>query len=439
MISRIVALLLLCIACSTTAWGFTSRTERWSEDVVLHDGRRIKVEREVDWTKEFHLLDPFFGLPIAPRFEEKGFDKFRIKFKHPDTQETIKWQGEEHYSPVLLDLINGVPYLVVYGMPNKETESIYGCHELPYTYLRYDSKMWGEWKVIPVDKAPDILRNANLSPHYPDFGDLGAQMEAIYTSERGGRQRRDMSPDDVQRKMSPAEQHSAGFFQRTIPRTYEEWNYSYKNNHRNERKRGDCRPPLQPLPDISLPKPIDIELEPVESKDYIVRSADEHYKSLREMKGSVTSDNCSKLFRPPNPENLMLGERFVNDPSGSKRLPYSGPTPFPSLKMFEKRTERYCDDNFVWFVAGHEELGKTIITKYSISGDFLYSIRMVDPKIADNNLARNMVRDSITAENGYIYFCWEQSLPLPANSSLVFPHRMTKFRFREPGHEAAVK
>ena len=107
--------------------------------------------------------------------------------------------------------------------------------------------------------------------------------------------------------------------------------------------------------------------------------------------------------------------------------------------MLESRAERYCDDKFVWFVAGHEERGKTIITKYTASGDLLYNIRMDDPKVSDNKLARSMVLDSIMTENGYFYFYWVQSLPTLSNSTMAYPNRMTKFRFREPIHEAASK
>jgi len=394
---RIVAIFLLCTICST-AMGFTSRTETKTEDVALHDGRHIKVERTVQWTTEFKILDPFFGMPIMPRFEKSGPDTFSIKFKHPDTQETITWQGELHYSPVLLDIVDGVPYLVVNGQISKKTESIYGCPELPYFYLKYESGLFGKWLPIPVEQAPDVLHISNLSQ---------------------------------------ASRNDGGFFQREIPRTYEEWNYQYKNEHRNERNLWDCRPPLQPLPDVLLPKPVDVELETVENTDYIVKGADEYYKSLSERRGTITRANCSKFFRPPKPENLILGERFINDPTGNLRLPYSGPTPFPFGRMLENRAERYCDDKFVWFVAGHEERGKTIITKYAASGDFLYNIRIDDPKVTDNKLARSMVLDSITAENGYFYFYWVQSLPSP--TPMVYPNRMSKFRFREPIHEAASK
>lgn len=208
MVLRIVALSLLCTICST-AMGFTSRTESQVEVVALRDGRHIKVERTVQWTTQFKILDPFFGLPIRPRFEKSDPDTFSLKFKHPDTQEMVTWQGEQHYTPVLLNIVSGVPYLVVNGVISKETEAIYGCPELPYFYLKYESGFFGKWMPVPAGKAPDVLRISNLSQ---------------------------------------ASRNDGGFFQRVIPRTYEEWDYIYKDNHLKERKVWDCRLPYKAPP-----------------------------------------------------------------------------------------------------------------------------------------------------------------------------------------------
>ncbi|HIJ90088.1 MAG: hypothetical protein OEV89_04905 [Desulfobulbaceae bacterium] len=394
MIFRILAVLTLFANC-----GVAMSAESTIEDVVLHDGKHIKVERSVYRPTEFKIRDPFFGLPIMPR-TELGGPIYSLKFNHPDTQKTITWKSEQYYTPVLLDIVNGVPYLVVNGQISKETEAIYGCPELPYFYLRYESGFLGKWVPVPVEKVSDVLRISNLSQDSRNDG---------------------------------------GFFQKVIPRTYEDWNYQYKNEHRNERKVWDCRPPLQPLSDVVLPKPVDVELETVENTVYITKSADEHYKYLSERKGTATRANCTTLFRPPQPENLMLGERFVKDSTGNKRLPYSGPSPLP-LRMLESRTERYCDDKFVWFVAGHEELGKTIITKYSTSGDFLYNIRITNPNNTDGRkFAGKMVPDSLTTENNFFYFYWNQDIKRPDDRSLEYPNRMLKFRFREPIHDAASK
>lgn len=106
----------------------------------------------------------------------------------------------------------------------------------------------------------------------------------------------------------------------------------------------------------------------------------------------------------------MAGELFVNDQTGKKRLPYTGPIPFPTGRMLETRAERYCNDKFVWFVAELEEKGKTIFTKYTAAGDFMYSIRFVKPRTADNNFPGAMVVNSLAAEGGYVSFFWDQSL-----------------------------
>ena len=241
----IAALLLLCVTSTTacsTAWRFTSHTEDWSEDVALHNGRLVRVEREEYWTTQLHFTDPFFGLPTVPYFRRQGADRYWLKFEHPDTRETIRWQGERYYKPLLLDIVDGVPYLVVFGGPNKSTEKIYGCPELLYVFLKHEKGIWRQWTPIPVETAPQVLRNANLSPN------------------PASRFQPHLSTSDVQRNLVQHERQSDSHFQRSIPRNYDEWNSSYKNSHRNERKVGDCRPPLQPLPDVPLPKPVDVEL-----------------------------------------------------------------------------------------------------------------------------------------------------------------------------------
>jgi hypothetical protein len=124
--SRIALLIMICIA-SFSAMGFSTRTERWSEDVVLHDGTLIKVDREVGYTFQF-----VSGDEASMKFFASWPDRFWLKFKNPVTKETIKWQGEQYFNPVLLDVLDGIPYLVVMGRPTKDNESTYGCPELPF-------------------------------------------------------------------------------------------------------------------------------------------------------------------------------------------------------------------------------------------------------------------------------------------------------------------
>lgn len=390
---RVISVLVVGGMCSP-ATAFSVRTERWTEEVVLHDGRLIKVEREVDWTFRVASGDAGSGFQLFKNWP----DRFWLKFKHPDTQETIKWQGEQHYNPVLLDVVNGIPYLVVYGRGSKETEAVYGCPELPYTYLMYESALFGKWTPVPVEKAPAILREANLSPKYPDFGDLGAQGEAIETARRGGRARRDMSPDDVQKQMPSAEHHSAGFFQRLIPRTYQEWNYQYKNNHLNERKRGDCRPPRALPPEPSLPAAIEGAPEILVTLNYApdrVAIGDDWSSLVFDKK---REGDCKKLFRPTDRNDYRQGQRFVNDSTGSKPAPYS------RTAQFNMGVRVLCDDH-VWFVTHQEEPGKIIISKFTTSGDLIYRTSFRNPGRVDGFVGYIRV-PSLRAEGGYLYFDW---------------------------------
>lgn len=208
---------------STTASAFCTRTSSWTEDVLLHDGRVININREVCFT--FQLV---YGDGGSPGMFGSWPDKHWLKFDNPYTQETIKWQGEQHFYPALLDFVDGVPYLVVYGRPDKETEKIYGCPELPYIYLKYEKKgLWGKWTPIPVEQAPVILRDANLSQR-------DVSLDAYQRA----------SLRDVQWTILYNEGSSGGEFQAKIPRNYDDW-YSENNNlNRKERRRNDCRPPL---------------------------------------------------------------------------------------------------------------------------------------------------------------------------------------------------
>lgn len=381
MILRVVTLLLLCTVC-TAAMGFTSHTESQVEDVALHDGRHIKVERAVQWTTKFKILDPFFGLPFMPRFETSGPDTFSLKFKHPDTQETITWQGEQHYTPVLLDIVSSVPSLIVNGPTSKETEAIYGCPELPYFYLKYESGFFGKWVPVPVEKAPDVLRESNLSQ----------------TNRNNG-----------------------GFFQRVIPRTYEEWNYMYKNNHLNERNVWDCRPPRPPLPQVVLPTAIEGMPEIIETINYApdrIALGDEWSSLVFDQR---RESECEKLFRPTDPNDSMQGQRFVNDSKGKIPAPYS------RAAQFNMGVRILCDDH-VWFVTHQEEPGKIVISKFTITGDLVYRTSFRNPDQVEGCFGYIRI-PSLRSEGGHLYFDWLDFQDINREWHIK---RWLKMRMKEP-------
>jgi hypothetical protein len=412
---RTVLLLLLWSLC-TSAMAFSTRIERWSEDALLSDGRVVKVERKVGYTFQFMAGDE-----SSMHLFASWPDKFWIKFKHPDTQETITWQGEQYYNPVLLDFVNGVPYLVVYGRGSKKTEDIYGCPELPYTYLKYEPGFVGKWSPVPVLMAPQVLRKANLSPDYPDFGNLDAQGEAIVTKRRGGRHRRDMSPTDIQSRMSRAEHHSSSFFQRLIPRTYDEWNYISKNHHLNERKRGDCRPPRKLLPQLMLPAASQSSPEILKAVTYTpdrIALSDEWSNMAFDQK---REGECKKIFRPTDLNDYTKGQRFINDSTGSKPAPYSRTT------QFNMGVRVLCDD-YVWFITHQEERGKIVISKFTLTGDLVYRISFRNPDHVEGFIGYIRV-PSLRTRDGYLYFDWLDFRDINSESHIK---RWLEMRIREP-------
>jgi len=377
MIIRIVALLALFLTCGS-AMGADSKIE----DVALYDGIHIKVERTVYRPTKFKIRDPFFGLPIMPR-TEMGGPKFSLKFKHPDTHETIIWQGEEYYTPVLLDIVNSVPYLVINGFTSKETEAIYGCPELPYFYLKYESGFFGKWVPVPAEKAPDVLRVSNLSE--------------------------DRSND-------------AGFFQKVIPRTYEEWNYQYKNEHLNERNFGDCRPPRAPLPQVALPAAIESTPEILETTNYTadrVAIGEEWTGLVFDLK---REDACKQLFRPTDPNDYMRGQRFVKDISGKKPAPYS------RSAQFNMGVKVLCDGDDVWFVTHQEVPEKIVISKFTVTGDLVFRTSFRKPDRVEGFIGYIRI-PSLQSEGGYLYFDWLDFRDINREWHIK---RWLKMRIKEP-------
>lgn len=381
MILRIVVLLYLCTA-SSLAMCVASSEDSYMEDVVLHDGRHLKVERTVKKVTEFRIRDPFFGLlPFFPRTEVVGTE-FSLSFQHPDTHEKIVWKGKPNYKPLLLGVVDRVPYLVISGETSRATESIYGCPELPYFYLKYESGFFGNWSPVSVEKAPDVLRKSNIS--------------------------------------QPTE-NDGGYIQQVIPRTYEEWNYRQKNERLNERKFWDCRPPRAPLPQVVLPKAIEGLPEIIESIDYApdrtVTGND--WSSL--VFDKKREGECKKLFRPTDQNDHMQGQRFVNDNTGSKPAPYS------KTAQFNMGVRVICDEH-VWFVTHQEEPGKIVISRFTVTGDLMYRTSFKNPDQIPGFDGYIRI-PTLRSEGGYLYFDWHYFRTTNREWHIK---RWLKMRMREP-------
>ncbi|WP_217901326.1 hypothetical protein [Rhodoferax sp. TH121] len=196
----------------------------WIEDVQLRDGRIVEVKLSAT-----NRIDASMPWPGYFDFRKSSLDTYRLEFRHPDTNERISWEGLRYFSPVILDFVGSVPFLVIRGRPNKETAQTYGCPELPFIYLSYTGF---QWKPVSVETVPPEIVDANISIHSVWSGWEGAHF----------------STEKVARLIAEAEGQSGGVLPRKIPRTYGDWYASYEA--RFSRQFGDCRlAPKAPPPD----------------------------------------------------------------------------------------------------------------------------------------------------------------------------------------------
>lgn len=125
----------------------------WKEEVLLHDGSKIVVER-------WHKRGGRHELSSSPPVKEQG-----IAFRLPDSGDSIAWRddysddvGSATLVLLALHVFKGTPYLVAepYGCIayNK-----WGRPNPPYVIFKHDG---GAWQRIELANLPEPLKSINL-------------------------------------------------------------------------------------------------------------------------------------------------------------------------------------------------------------------------------------------------------------------------------------
>lgn len=359
-------------ALSLSSPAFAQETVDWTEDALLRDGRLVAV----------HLQ----GNSAPPSFymahQKTKLSQFRLTFAHPDTHETIVWQGARYFDPVLLDLVDSVPYLVVYGRPTVATVGQYGCPELPYIYLRYGAN---GWHAVPAEKAPAALVLANLSTH-----DMAADAAG-----------RHFSAPEVAHKMERQVRDSLGLVQKKIPRTLADWTTTQKRSAVVDRLVGDCRAPRPPMAALVLPAPVEGNVSVLESSNYVPEKAYDAQEWDALMADPRRAAACKPVFQQVELENYNLDLRFSLDPSERKRVPYA------RNGVLESGIQVLCDDH-VWFIQDPVDSNKITITQYTRSGDLVFHTSFVRPRNEPGLMGALRV-PSLRSEGDYVYFDWTLS------------------------------
>lgn len=145
----LIPLIALVIIVMLGAQMCTPATYRWKEEIQLHDGRLIVVERS-----------RVMSGPREP-FRSATVGKWTLAFEHPDKPgKKITLEVHGGAAPMLLGLADGVPYVAI-NPRRGDAQYFYNCPDPPYIFFRYD----GEWKRIELKEFPKELSLRNLPNH----------------------------------------------------------------------------------------------------------------------------------------------------------------------------------------------------------------------------------------------------------------------------------
>jgi len=125
----------------------------WKEEVLLHDGSKIVVERSQHYGGRHEIGQ---SSPIKEQ---------TITFTLPNTSSTIEFKseygediGRANFELLALHILNSTPYIVT--APNLcLSYNKWGRPNPPYVLFQYDSK---SWKRIALEELPTELKDINL-------------------------------------------------------------------------------------------------------------------------------------------------------------------------------------------------------------------------------------------------------------------------------------
>lgn len=376
-----------------------AKTAEWIDEARLHDGRIIEVKRTVIYN---------FGSGELTYALQRWPNQFSLEAINPDTRKKIEWLGEKYVNPIMLDFVDGIPYLVIVSDRVFSNIQKYGCPEIPYVFLKYDEKT-SKWTSVSNKAIPNMLHQANLSESHDGW------MDEMHNGKR-------QSYQEILRRNKNREFGSGGFFSGIIPSNFEEWAYKKKNRLKNTRFTNDCRPPLSlPVDAVNPISPTQpsksVKLEVIEQKDYEPKLQINNSDWSALSWDNVRYQSCNSLLQPADPDNPQLDawQLFVNDPTGTK-------------VTSNRNSNRICENDTIWFVDYVAEKSKVVVIKANKIGDVVYRISF-DKPVEDMGFSGAIRMPTFKSEGGYISFEW-----------LIFRNigqswevkRIIKVRFLEP-------
>lgn len=125
------------------------------------------------------------------------------------------WEGDLGLGPIMLDFKNGEAFVVTKPVMCDAKIKEFSIAAFPYIFMSsLDGK---KWKVIGPSRFPKEFQKANLSAYYDK-----------YRIGKGKHQ----SAEQISQGNKSVEAESQGYFQVTIPRSPDEWNYKLNKTFR---------------------------------------------------------------------------------------------------------------------------------------------------------------------------------------------------------------
>lgn len=170
----------------------------WKEEVLLHDGRKIIVERTLERGGRHEIG------------QRSGATNETLTFTMPGTNQTITWNdpysediGSSNFNLLMLEIANGSAYLVASPMGCLSYNK-WGRPNPPYVVFNYQGTAWSR---IPLAELPAELTAPNLVISSPDNAAekaSGGVISAETIKQLNGRARRAESKTIVREAMENA-------------------------------------------------------------------------------------------------------------------------------------------------------------------------------------------------------------------------------------------
>jgi hypothetical protein len=119
---------------------------KWTEDVLLPDGRTVTLTRYQE-----------FKGPSVP-FQPPTESYYWFEFKNPDTGKKVRWENDRYLATVALSLNGAIPQLLT--SPNFSGAFKFNCPDPPYLLFRY---VEGRWVQVPLLEIVPIVITSNMT------------------------------------------------------------------------------------------------------------------------------------------------------------------------------------------------------------------------------------------------------------------------------------